>query len=112
MESGSSWESIKRNLALCRLLFSWRIDARYLLEIPEDRMNSGFVYYYQQMQQQFPNIKCFYSTKRIVSSASNNQLVGTLWLENTYYESEVHKINPIVDRVGGGDAFAAGSCMD
>ena len=108
MESGSSWESIKRNLALCRLLFSWRIGCALFIEIPEDRMNSGFVYYYQQMQQQFPNIKCFYSTKRIVSSASNNQLVGTLWLENTYYESEVHKINPIVDRVGGGDAFAAG----
>ncbi|MFP9178955.1 PfkB family carbohydrate kinase [Enterococcus faecalis] len=111
---GKLWSQAAAGKALKEILpyvdycSAGELDARYLLEIPEDRMNSGFVYYYQQMQQQFPNIKCFYSTKRIVSSASNNQLVGTLWLENTYYESEVHKINPIVDRVGGGDAFAAG----
>jgi 2-dehydro-3-deoxygluconokinase len=84
------------------------LDARYLLGVPEDQKNSGSTYYYQQMQRLFPNIKVFYSTKRTVHSASNNQLLGTLWLENNYFESEVHQINPIVDRVGGGDAFAAG----
>ena len=63
MESGSSWKALKEILPYVDYCSAGELDARYLLEIPEDRMNSGFVYYYQQMQQQFPNIKCFYSTK-------------------------------------------------
>lgn len=83
------------------------LDARFLLGIPEDQAG-GLTYYYQQMQQLFPNIQGFYSTKRTVLSASSNRLIGTLWLGDTYYESQVHEIEPIVDRVGGGDAFASG----
>ncbi|HFD1828401.1 TPA: PfkB family carbohydrate kinase, partial [Enterococcus faecium] len=63
---------------------------------------------YQKMQEKFPNIQVFYSTKRTVHSASENELKGTLWMNHEYVESQVHRITPIVDRVGGGDAFAGG----
>lgn len=85
-------------------------DALYLLDIapaPTTKKNQ-LNYYYQEMHHRYPNITVFYSTKRKIHSASANQLTGTLWMNHTYYESQCHEINPIVDRVGGGDAFAGG----
>lgn len=64
--------------------------------------------YYPAIQEKYPNIKVLYSTKRTVYSASSNDLVGTMWKADRYYESKIHHIDPIVDRVGGGDAFSAG----
>lgn len=87
-----------------------KMDALYLLGIPEapaDLPNELF-YYYQKMHEAFPNIQVFYSTKRKVLSASANQLTGTMWMDNQYFESPTHIIDPIVDRVGGGDAFSSG----
>ena len=60
------------------------------------------------MQSQFPNIEVFYSTRRTVHSASANDLQGTLWHAGNLYTSKIHAIDPIVDRIGGGDAFSAG----
>lgn len=87
-----------------------KLDALYLLGIPEAPKETAneLVYYYQAIQKLYPNIAVLYSTKRAVYSASANQLVGTLWINQGYYESKSHEIAPIVDRVGGGDAFAAG----
>lgn len=87
-----------------------KLDARYLLGIPEPSgsVANELIYYYEQIQEQFPNIEVFYSTKREVRSASDNVLQGTLYSEGRYVESQKHHIVPIVDRVGGGDAFAGG----
>jgi len=41
-------------------------------------------------------------------SASENTWTGVLWQEGTLYETRTYRIAPIVDRVGTGDAFAAG----
>lgn len=88
-----------------------RLDALYLLNIPPFTGSDDaqeLPYYYKMMQQAFPNIEVFYSTKRQIHSASHNQLIGTLWDGEQYVESTCHEVNPIVDRVGGGDAFAGG----
>ncbi|MBL1225117.1 sugar kinase [Enterococcus sp. BWR-S5] len=87
------------------------LDAQHFLEISKytgtsEKEESS--YYYQEMQKKYPNISVFYSTKRKVHSASANELIGTLWAGEQYYESQCHLIDPIVDRVGGGDAFAGG----
>lgn len=87
-----------------------KLDALHLLNIPAapENTENELIYYYQEIQKKYPNIPVLYSTKREVLSASANQLVGTLWLDEDYYESNCHEITPIVDRVGGGDAFASG----
>ncbi|WP_375178385.1 PfkB family carbohydrate kinase [Enterococcus rotai] len=84
-----------------------KLDAVNLLGISVDS-DEELAFYYEKMQEHFPNIQLFYSTKRTVRSASANQLIGTLWYNHQYYESAIHEINPIVDRVGAGDAFAGG----
>jgi 2-dehydro-3-deoxygluconokinase len=65
-------------------------------------------YYYEKIQQMYPNIKSFSSTFRNVISASTNTLQGNFYTDGVLYQSKVHQIDHIVDRVGGGDAFAAG----
>ena len=37
------------------------------------------------MQERYPNIQVFYSTKRQVHSATDNELIGTLWYKGAYY---------------------------
>lgn len=65
-------------------------------------------YFYKKFSQEYPNIQYISSTFRSVKSASSNDLQGNLFANGELYQSKVHQIEPIVDRVGGGDAFAAG----
>lgn len=61
-----------------------------------------------QMKTRFPNLKKIIATRRDTLSASHNRLTGLCFDENGYYESPTFDLNPIVDRIGGGDAFMAG----
>lgn len=103
-------ESLKKILPYVDYCSAGALDARYLLNVPkyQGEDQEALPYYYQQMQKQFPNISVFYSTKRKINSASANRLQGTYWTNDWYYESDRHQIEPIVDRIGGGDAFSAG----
>lgn len=102
-------ETISKILPYVDYCSAGKLDAVYLLGISEYTGDDNeLIYYYQEIQKRFPNISILYSTKRKVFSASSNELTGILWVDRTYYESQVHLINPIVDRVGGGDAFSGG----
>lgn len=70
----------------------------------EERLN----YYYGKMKELYPNIKYMCSTFRDVISASTNTLQGNFYVNGELYQSKVHHISPIVDRIGGGDAFMSG----
>jgi 2-dehydro-3-deoxygluconokinase len=48
------------------------------------------------------------ASQRVSHSANDNGWSGLLYLDGKFYESKHYEINPIVDRVGGGDSFAAG----
>ncbi|GFH41942.1 2-dehydro-3-deoxygluconokinase [Lactococcus hodotermopsidis] len=87
------------------------MDALYLLGIPKapEEISDKLVYYYEKMSALFPNIKLFYATKREVISSSHNKLTGHIWSKTDgIFTSKTHDITPIVDRVGGGDAFSGG----
>lgn len=107
---------LRQALPLVDYLSAGNMDAKYLLNVApyvataDDQENprAELIYYFEQMQALFPNVELFYATKRVVSSASDNDLVGTIYTHGQYVESNSHHIHPIVDRVGGGDAFSAG----
>jgi 2-dehydro-3-deoxygluconokinase len=61
-----------------------------------------------RFQEAFPQVSRIVDTKRTSISASHNLLRAYLWNGTTLLETEDIEINPIVDRVGGGDAFIAG----
>lgn len=105
-EAGQALEKLLPHVDYCS---AGKLDAIHLLGIAEltgseDQLSS----YYQAIQEKFPTIELLYSTKRVVHSASFHELTGTVWQASAYCESNTHKLDPIVDRVGGGDAFSAG----
>lgn len=63
---------------------------------------------YWQITEKYPNIKALYATNRQVFSTSNNELQGILWKDGQFVTSKHYQLLPIVDRIGGGDAFVAG----
>lgn len=62
----------------------------------------------RQMKARFPNLKQIIATRRDILSANHNRLTGVCYADNSYHESPTFDLNPIVDRIGGGDAFMAG----
>lgn len=69
---------------------------------------AGFQDMARQMMQRFPNLKMVLATRRDTLSASHNRLTGLCFDGKNVTESPTFDINPIVDRIGGGDAFIAG----
>lgn len=56
----------------------------------------------------FPNLELIASTARHVESATSHRLAGRVDLRESHWQTEEVSIAPIVDRIGTGDAYAAG----
>lgn len=62
----------------------------------------------QALAERFPALKSISITLRGSLSASHNTWSGVLWQAGEFYTAPTYDILPIVDRVGGGDAFMGG----
>jgi 2-dehydro-3-deoxygluconokinase len=62
----------------------------------------------KQVMKDFPNLKKQTITLRESYSATHNGWSACLYNGETFYHSQHYDITAIVDRVGGGDSFAAG----
>jgi 2-dehydro-3-deoxygluconokinase len=62
----------------------------------------------QSLDERFPRLRTIAFTLRGSLSASHNLWSGLLWRDGVLYTASTYDVLPIVDRVGGGDAFAAG----
>lgn len=61
----------------------------------------------ERVIEQFPNIKMVATTLREVQSANRHQWGAVLWYNDEKYVSPTCELN-VLDRIGGGDGFAAG----
>lgn len=57
---------------------------------------------------EIPSIKKVFDKTRIGVTASNQATQGRALVNGQYFETESLEVNPVVDRIGTGDAFAAG----
>ena len=62
---------------------------------------------FQHFVERYPNIQCIARHVRYAHSGSQNSLKAFMWYNGHTYESRLFTFN-ILDRVGGGDAFASG----
>lgn len=71
---------------------------------------AGYEDIFKQMVEKF-NFEYVVSSLRVSHSASNNGWSACIYSRDTkeFYHSKEYSITPIVDRVGGGDSFAAGT---
>ncbi|AHF57369.1 putative 2-dehydro-3-deoxygluconokinase [Spiroplasma eriocheiris CCTCC M 207170] len=63
---------------------------------------------WQNLMAEFPNLKLLACTKREVKSPQDNILTGFLYANNKFYQTTPVVLHNIIDRIGGGDAFASG----
>ena len=70
---------------------------------------AGYKSIFEQMVAKF-NFEYVVSSLRVSNSASDNGWSACIYNRDTkeFYHSREYRIHPIVDRVGGGDSFAAG----
>lgn len=105
-------EAYKMILSMVDICSASELDAIYLLKIKKaDEVLSTeekLVYYYKKIRGMYPNIKILTSTTRKVISSSENELIGYLLIKGKLYTSKLYYLNPIVDRVGSGDAYMSG----
>lgn len=98
----------------CDLLIANEMDAEKLLGIPIDEayrkegqiVDEGYQDIAQKLMEKY-KVKYVASTQRENFSASQNGWSALLYEGNKLYKSQKYHMH-IVDRVGGGDAFAAG----
>ncbi|MCD7760416.1 MAG: sugar kinase, partial [Clostridiales bacterium] len=62
---------------------------------------------FQHFVERYPNLKCIGRHVRYAHSGSENSLKAYMWYQDHTFESKLFTFN-ILDRVGGGDAFASG----
>lgn len=76
--------------------------------IEQGETNSeGYFEIFKQMREEF-GFKIVVSTLRESYSANHNGWKSLLYDGQNFYSSKRYDINPIIDRVGGGDSFSAG----
>lgn len=68
---------------------------------------SGYIRIFKQMAEQF-HFRYVVSTLRESYSATHNGWKALIYNGKEFYESKHYDIEPIIDRVGGGDSFAGG----
>ncbi len=62
---------------------------------------------FQAFVARYPNLKCIARHVRYAHSGSENSLMAYMWYQGPTFESRLFTCH-ILDRVGGGDAFASG----
>ena len=100
----------------CDVVLANEEDAEKVLKIlaPDIDVTSGkldpekYRYVVEEIIKQYPNLKYVAITLRGSISASQNIWSGILYDGKVMFTSTKYDIAPIIDRVGGGDSFAAG----
>ena len=109
-------EVIPELVSLCDMVIANEEDAEKVLGIkpPDTDVSKGKVaaesykYVCSEMSKKFPNLKTIGITLRGSISASHNTWSGLLYDNGKFYSAPVYDIEPIIDRVGGGDSFVGG----
>lgn len=68
----------------------------------------GFIAAAKKLMEECPNIKKVFDKVRTGMSASWQKIYGRAWTGNEYFTTQELEITTVVDRIGTGDAYAAG----
>lgn len=90
------------------VLFASKKDMEEMLGTVQVDEGDKFANVARQVMDKFPQVKKVVNTKRGSVSANHNTLSATLFDGQQLLKTQTLDINPIVDRIGGGDAFCAG----
>jgi 2-dehydro-3-deoxygluconokinase len=109
-------EVMEELVSLCDVALGNEEDAEKVFGVkaPESDVTAGKVeaghyrFVCEELNRRFPSLATVAITLRGSLSASHNTWSGVLWKNGEFYTAPTYNILPIVDRVGGGDAFTGG----
>lgn len=90
------------------LLFTSLRDAGNIFNIELEGDNTNYLAFAKELKKRYPRLQYIVATIRQVHNASSHTLRGIASNGEEYIESAPQQITHIVERIGGGDAFAAG----
>ncbi len=92
------------------LLFAEERDMALILgrEFPEEQARERFQIACSEALAQFPHLKWIATTVRTQRSVDHHELSAKLMTRSGFWTTRTYSIGRIVDRIGSGDAFAAG----
>ena len=91
------------------ILSAGKLDAIFFAEVLQEDEDISLEEIYRRMKCKYPNIQVIYSTKRTIFTTNHHQIQGFISGENHQFtQSRNYDIDPVIDRIGGGDAFTAG----
>ena len=68
----------------------------------------GFIAASKELMQRFPGINRVFDKVRTGLSASWQKIYGQAWTGSEYLQTQEYEISHVIDRIGTGDAYAAG----
>lgn len=92
----------------CQVLVAAASDTASIFNIHAPEGAEGYQELYQKLKQQFPMLEYLVASQRGSISASHNTITGLICNGEEVFETKTHDVDHIVDRIGSGDAFAAG----
>ncbi|MFZ4928999.1 sugar kinase [Chryseobacterium sp. Mn2064] len=106
---GRSGNEILKELVSYSTIFIGGVnEINEILETQFSSDKEGFMEACKELKQHIPSLHKIFDKIRIGVTASAQQTQGRALVDGVYFETELLEVNPVVDRIGTGDAFAAG----
>ena len=90
------------------VIIAGEYDINRVLQFTDNPEETRFEQASHKLMTTHPRVKKVVDKDRTSLSASHNRIQGKMWDGTRLIRTEEYDINPIIDRVGTGDAFAAG----
>lgn len=95
-------------IAGCDYVIAGAYDIAEIFDIDLPEKDGKFRAAAQQLRRLYPSIKTVFDKNRVAVSASHNRIQGVMWNGENVIRTPELDVTHIVDRVGTGDAYAAG----
>lgn len=95
-------------VAKSNLIVASEANMQELFGIGSLKKKQVFVELACKLQELYPAVRKVVDTQRYSHSATYNEISAMMWNGKELLQTQKIAINPIVDRIGGGDAFIAG----
>jgi 2-dehydro-3-deoxygluconokinase len=95
-------------VAKSQVVVAAETDAKGIFDILPKPGEEPYMSISSQMKARFPSITCMITSLREQFSHNHQRLSGMLWDGGQVWHTPAYELNPIVERIGSGDAFMAG----
>lgn len=95
-------------VALSQVVVAAESDTKGIFDILPKAGEDPYISICSQMKSRFPSITCMITSVREQVSHNHQRLSGMLWDGGQVWHTPVYELDPIVERIGSGDAFMAG----